>query len=49
MLPGNVIFSPETIHWFWIFVLPILAGLVVTFPQLGKVFTEYGNSKKDTE
>jgi len=49
MLPANGTLSPENIQWFWIFVLPILAGLVVTWPQLGKVFSEYGNMGKDTE
>lgn len=48
MLPANGTLSPENIQWFWIFVLPILAGLVVTWPQLGKVFSEYGNMDKSS-
>ena len=48
VLPGNHILAPDDIQWFWIFVLPMLSGLAVTWPQLGKVFTEYGNFRKDT-
>ena len=48
MMPGNAVLSPTEIHWFWIFILPMLSGLVVTWPQLGKVFTEYANMDKNT-
>ena len=31
----------------WIFLLPTLSGLVVSFPQLGKIFNEYAGMKND--
>jgi hypothetical protein len=32
-----------TLDFGLIFLLPTLSGLVVTFPQLGKIFNEYAN------
>lgn len=44
ILPGNMVLNPQEILWFWIFVLPALSGLVVTWPQLAKIFNELGSS-----
>ena len=43
MVPANLTFAPGELNWFNIITLPILAGLVVTFPQLGKTFNELGS------
>jgi len=40
MIPGNIAFSPEELRWGLIFILPCISGLVVTFPQIGKIFNE---------
>jgi len=43
-LPSNYLLQPQQIHWDLVFLLPILAGLAMTWPQLAKVFNEYANS-----
>ena len=39
-------------HWEFtfvnLFIIPAIAGLIVALPQLGKVFTEYGNMESDS-
>ena len=32
-----------------LFLIPLISGLIVALPQLGKVFNEYGNVGKDTQ
>lgn len=39
-LPSNYILSPQNIQWDWVFFLPIISGLALTWPQIGKVFNE---------
>ncbi len=43
-LPANVVLAPSEIQWGWLFILPILSGLTMTWPQLAKVFNEVANS-----
>lgn len=45
VLPANYLLDPTLIHWDFIFGLPILSGLVVTWPQIAKVINEYANSR----
>ena len=42
MLTGQSVVHPNEINFVALFFLPLLSGLVVTFPQLGKVFNELG-------
>ena len=43
-LPTNYLIDPQLIQWNLIFLLPLLSGLAMTWPQIAKVFNEYGNS-----
>ncbi len=43
MIPANLAFAPGELNWFNIISLPIVSGLVVTFPQIGKIFNELGS------
>jgi len=40
-LPTNFILAPETIQWIWVFTLPFLSGLAMTWPQVAKMFQEF--------
>lgn len=44
-LPSNFILMPESIQWIWVFTLPLLSGLAMTWPQLAKVLQEYAMSQ----
>ncbi len=44
VMSSNLILSPGDIEWGWIFILPMMAGLTTTWPQLAKVFNEIANS-----
>ena len=43
VIPADYIHSPSSVDWAHLFILPIIAGLIVTFPQLGKMLGEYSN------
>ena len=43
VIPADYIHSPGTIDWIHLFILPIISGLIVTFPQIGKVFGDMAN------
>ncbi len=42
-LPANYIYSPDQVNWITVFTLPIIAGLLMTWPQIGKMFGEMAN------
>jgi len=42
-LPANYIYSPDQVNWITVFALPIIAGLLMTWPQIGKMFGEMAN------
>lgn len=39
-LPANYIHAPDQINWITVFALPIIAGLLMMWPQIGKMFGE---------
>ena len=47
VLPTNFILVPESIQWGWIFILPILSGLTMTWPQIAKILQEYSMESED--
>lgn len=42
-LPANYVYAAEEVNWIAVFTLPLIAGLVVIFPQIGKMFGEIAN------
>jgi len=42
-LPANYIYSPDQVNWVTVFTLPIIAGLLMIWPQIGKMFGEMAN------
>jgi len=42
-IPANYIHAPEQINWIAVFLLPVIAGLLMTWPQIGKMFGEISN------
>ncbi len=42
-VPANYLYSPDEVNWLTVFSLPIIAGLIMTFPQVGKMFGEMAN------
>jgi len=42
-VPANYIYSSEEINWIAVFTLPIISGLLMTWPQIGKMFGEMAN------
>jgi len=42
-VPANYIYSPQEVNWIAVFTLPIIAGLLMTWPQLGKMFGDMAN------
>lgn len=43
IIPANYLYFPELINWYMIFTLPVISGLIMLFPQLGKMFGEMAN------
>lgn len=48
-LPTNFILAPATIEWMWVFTLPMLSGLAMTWPQMAKIFQEYAMNSEGEE
>ena len=42
-VPANYLYSPDEINWLTVFALPVIAGLIMIFPQIGKMFGEIAN------
>lgn len=42
-IPANYVYAPESVNWFAVFMLPLVAGLLMLWPQLGKMFGEMAN------
>ena len=52
MIPAHYVLTPTTqlieLQWGWIFLLPLLSGLVTTWPQIGKMLNEFSKMEPDT-
>ena len=42
-VPANYIYAPHEVNWIGVFLLPTIAGLLMTWPQIGKMFGEMAN------
>ena len=43
IIPANWLYSPELINWYIVFALPVISGLIMLWPQVGKMFGEMAN------
>ena len=42
-LPANYLLVDTPVNWILVFTLPMIAGLIATFPQIGKMFGDIAN------
>ncbi len=42
-IPVNYMHASHDVNWLTVFILPIISGLIMTFPQIGKMFGEMSN------
>jgi len=43
IIPANYLYSPDIINWLAVFTLPLISGLIMLWPQIGKMFGEMAN------
>ncbi len=45
-VPTHYLITEQMINWMLVFTLPLISGLMMTWPQIGKMFGDYSNENK---